>query len=187
MILRAWILLLWSVAAVAAEDFHVETARRGGAVEVRAYAVVEAQYATVWGTLTDYDAFAAFIPGMRSSRVIERKGATWVVEQSGETRFLVFTYPIEVTLLATALPPYALDVHLLKGNLRRLDGGYRLEPAGSGRIALRWTGLVEPKSLPPLLGELVMRSNIEAQFAGMVREIELREARRRAGSPGPRR
>ena len=185
MILRTWIFLLWSVAAVAAEDFHVETARRGGAVEVRAYAVVEAQYATVWSTLTDYDAFSAFIPGMRSSRVIERTGATWVVEQKGETRFLVFTYPIEVTLLATAMPPYALDVHLLKGNLRRLDGGYRLEPAGAGRIGLRWTGLVEPQSLPPLLGELVMRSNVEAQFAGMVREIELREARRRAASPAP--
>lgn len=183
MIPRAWILLLCSTAAVAAEDFHVETTRRGGAVEVRAYAVVEAQYATVWGTLTDYDAFAAFIPGMRSSRVIERKGASWVVEQTGETRFLVFTHPIEVTLLATAQPPYALDVRLLKGNLRRLDGGYRLQPAGPGRIGLRWSGLVEPESLPPLLGELVMRASIEAQFAGMVREIELREARRRAASP----
>jgi hypothetical protein len=116
---------------------------------------------------------------MRSSRVIERTGATWVVEQKGETRFLVFTYPIEVTLLATALPPNALDVHLLKGNLRRLDGGYRLEPAGTGRIGLRWTGLVEPESLPPLLGELVMRASIESQFAGMVREIERREAQSR--------
>jgi ribosome-associated toxin RatA of RatAB toxin-antitoxin module len=185
MILRTWIFLLWSVTAVAAEDFHVETSRRGGAVEVRAYAVVEAQYATVWSTLTDYDAFAAFIPGMSSSRVIERTGATWVVEQRGETRFLVFTYPIEVTLLATALPPYALDVRLLKGNLRRLDGGYRLESVGPGRIGLRWTGLVEPESLPPLLGELVMRASIKAQFAGMVHEIELREARRRAASPAP--
>lgn len=185
MILRTWIFLGWAATAVAAEDFHVDTTRRGSAVEVRAYAVVEAQHATVWSTLTDYEAFATFIPGMRSSRVVEHTGATWVVEQSGETRFLVFTHPIEVTLLATARSPDALDVHLVKGNLRRLDGGYRLQPAGRGRIALRWTGLVEPESLPPLLGELVMRANIEAQFAGMVREIELREARRRAASPGP--
>jgi hypothetical protein len=33
--------------------------------------------------------------------------------------------------------------------------------------------------LPPLLGELVMRATIKAQFAGMVREIERREAQRR--------
>jgi len=185
MIVRAWIFLVCSTATFAAEDFHVETTRRGSAVEVRAYAVVAAQYATVWSTLTDYDAFASFIPGMRSSRVIERKGASWTVEQTGETRFLVFTHPIEVTLLATAQPPHALDVRLLKGNLRRLDGGYRLQPAGRGRIGLLWTGLVEPESLPPLLGELVMRANIEAQFAGMVREIELRQARRDAASPAP--
>jgi ribosome-associated toxin RatA of RatAB toxin-antitoxin module len=185
MIRRAWIcgLLLGSAAAAGVEDFSVETARRGGAVEVRAYAVVAAARDTVWSTLVDYDALAGFVPGLRSSRVLERRGASWVVEQKGETRFLVFTFPIEVTLLATARPPDALDVRLLKGNLRRLDGGYRLAGAGEGRTALRWTGLVEPESLPPLLGELVIRARIEAQFAGMVREIELREARRRAGSP----
>lgn len=187
MIRQAWTcgLLLWSAAAAGVEDFSVETARRGGAVEVRAYAVVEAARDTVWSTLIDYDALASFVPGMRSSRVLEQRGASWIVEQKGETRFLVFTFPIEVTLLATARPPDALDVRLLKGNLRRLDGGYRLEGIGEGRTALRWTGLVEPEALPPLLGELVMRATIEAQFAGMVREIELREARRRAGSPPP--
>ena len=34
--------------------------------------------------------------------------------------------------------------------------------------------------MPPLLGELVMRSIIEDQFRGMVREIERRDALRRA-------
>lgn len=187
MIRQAWIcgLLLWSAAAAGVEDFSVETSRHGGAVEVRAYAIVEAAHETVWRTLVDYEALASFVPGMHSSRVLEHRGATWVVEQKGETRFFLFTFPIEVTLLATAKPPDALDVHLLRGNLRRLDGGYRLERAGDDRTVLRWTGLVEPEALPPLLGELVMRNSVEAQFAGMVREIELREVRRRAGSPRP--
>ncbi|MDH5579750.1 MAG: hypothetical protein OEZ09_14975, partial [Betaproteobacteria bacterium] len=82
----------------------------------------------------------------------------------------------EVTVLATARPPYALDVRLLTGNLKRLDGGYRVEEMQGGKIALRWIGVVEPESLPPLLGELVMRANFKSQFAGMVREIERREA-----------
>lgn len=182
MLLRALILALWTAAASAAEGLSVETTRRGPAVEVKAYALIEAEYATVWGTLTDFDRLSEFVPGLRSSRVLERRGDTWVVEQRGETRFLVFTYPIEVTLLATSRPPHAIDVRLLQGNLRRLDGGYQVQSAPGGKIALRWIGLVEPESLPPLLGELVMRANIESQFAGMVREIERREALRR-GAP----
>lgn len=179
MLLRALLLALWTATAGGADGLSVETTRRGTAVEVRAYALIKAEHGTVWSTLTDYDHLSEFVPGMRSSRVLERRGNTWVVEQRGETRFLFFAHPVEVTVLATARPPYALDVRLLKGNLRRLDGGYRMEPAPGGRIVLRWIGLVEPQSLPPLLGELVMRASIESQFAGMVREIERREARSR--------
>ena len=51
----------------------------------------------VWQTLTDYGRLAEFIPGMRSSRVVERHGAVAVVEQAGEAGFLFFTFPIEVT------------------------------------------------------------------------------------------
>jgi hypothetical protein len=46
-------------------------------------------------------------------------------------------------------------------------------------VLLTWTGTVEAESMPPLLGEMVMRSNIEDQFRGMVREIERRDALRR--------
>ena len=176
MMFRALLLLGWAAAAAAAEGVSVETTRRGSAVEVRAYAVVEAMHATVWETVTDYERLAQFVPGMRSSRIVARRDGDLVVEQRGETRFLAFTYPVEVTLLASARPPDAVEVHLLHGSLKRLDGTYRLEPAGAGRIALRWTGLIEPVALPPLLGELVMRATIASQFTGMVHEIERREA-----------
>jgi ribosome-associated toxin RatA of RatAB toxin-antitoxin module len=176
---RAILLVVWAAGAGAAEDFSVETTRRGTAVEVSAYAVIEADYAIVWGTLTDYDRLAEFVPGMRASRIVRRSSADLIVEQRGESRFLFFVVPIEVTVRATARPPHAIDVRLLKGSLKRLEGGYRIEPAGAGRIALRWQGLVEPESLPPLLGELLMRSSIRDQFGGMVREIERREAVRR--------
>jgi ribosome-associated toxin RatA of RatAB toxin-antitoxin module len=176
MILRAALLLAWAAAASAAEGLAVETTRRGTAVEVRAYALVEAMHATVWGTLTDYDRLAQFVPGMRSSRIVDHRNGDLVVEQRGETRFLFFAYPVNVVLLASARPPDVIEVHLLSGSLKRLDGNYRVEQASAGRIALRWTGLIEPEALPPLLGELVMRATIEAQFTGMVREIERREA-----------
>jgi len=173
-------------AARAADDVAVESRRREDALEVVCRAIVEAPSDIVWQTLTDYDRLAEFIPGMRSSRVLERRGAAAVVEQSGEAGLLFLSFPIEVTLVSTERPPYALEVRMLKGNLKRLDGAYRIEPQGRGRVLLVWNGIVEALSMPPLLGEFVMRSNIEDQFRGMVREIERRAAlqRRPEGAGG---
>jgi carbon monoxide dehydrogenase subunit G len=175
------VLLLSSApAARAADDVSMEATRRGAALEVVCRAMLDAPLDLVWQTLTDYDRLADFIPGMRRSRLVERRGAVAVVDQLGEAGFLFLTFPIEVTLASTERPPYDLEVNMLKGNLKRLDGAYRIEPQGGGRILLTWNGIVEAQSMPPLLGELVMRLNIEDQFRGMVREIERREALRRA-------
>jgi ribosome-associated toxin RatA of RatAB toxin-antitoxin module len=176
-------LLLLCGSARAAEDISVEATRRDDALEVVCRVSLDAPLELVWQTLTDYGRLAEFIPGMRRSRVVERRGAVTVVEQSGEAGFLFFTFPIEVTLASTERPPHALDVSLLKGNLKRLEGGYRIAPQPGGRILLTWTGLVEALAMPPLIGRLVMRGNIEDQFRGMVLEIERRDALRRAALP----
>lgn len=171
---------LCGLAANAAEEVVVEAQRRADAVEVRCRATVNAPLDLVWRTLTDYDRLATFIPGMRSSRILERHGATTIVEQSGEARFLFLSYPIEVTVASTERAPREIHVQLLKGNLRTLEGSYRVEQLADGRVALAWHGLIAPDAyLPPLVGEMLMRANIGDQFLGMVREIERREALRR--------
>jgi carbon monoxide dehydrogenase subunit G len=170
-----------------AEDISVEARRRDEALEVVCRVMLDAPLDLVWRTLTDYDRLAQFIPGMRRSRVLERRGAVVVVEQLGDAGFLFLTFPIEVTLASTERPPHSLEVSMLTGNLKRLDGAYRIEPQAGGRLLLSWSGIVEAMSMPPLLGELVMRSNIEDQFRGMVREIERRDALRREREKEPRR
>jgi carbon monoxide dehydrogenase subunit G len=172
-------LLFCAGAARAADDVSVEATRRDEALEVVCRATLDVPLELIWQTLTDYDRLAEFIPGMRRSRLIERHGAMAVVEQSGDAGFLFLRFPLDVTLASTERPPHVLEVKLLKGDLKRLDGTYRMEPQADGRILLTWNGIVEALSMPPLLGELVMRSNIADQFRGMVREIERRDALRR--------
>ena len=180
--LACWVFAFGSVAAHAAEDLTVEAQRKGAYVEVRARATIDAPLSVIWGTLTDYERLPEFIPGLKKSRVIRRNGLTTIVEQSGEARFLVFSFPIDVTLEAVENPPTTLRVRSLSGTLRYLDGGYEVEPQSDGpKFVLRWVGTISPDvSLPPLFGEIVMRISIEDQFTGMVREIERREESRRA-------
>jgi len=165
--------------AQAAENFSIDASAEDGAVAIRIKALVRAHYPVIWGTLTDYDQLPQFIPGMRSSRAIERRGPIVVVEQKGVAEVLIFSYPIEVTLESTEQPPSAIGVRVLKGNLKRLDGGYRLEKvAGSEKaFMLAWNGVIEPDfSLPSLLSVPLMRSTLQRHFLAMVAEIERREA-----------
>ena len=171
--------LLAAAGAARAGEVTVEATRRDEALEVVCRATLAAPPELVWQTLTDYDRLAEFIPGMQRSRVIDRRGAVAIVEQSGEARFLFIAVPIEVTLSTEERPPYEIEARMLKGNLRRLHGVYRIEPRPGGRVQLSWSGVVEALSMPPLLGEILMRSNIEDQFRGMVLEIERRDAARR--------
>ena len=144
-------------------------------------ATLRAPLDVVWSTLTDYNQLPKFIPGMLRSRLLEYRGRAAIVEQLGEARFLFLSFPIDVTVASVEYPPHAIDVHVLKGNLRRLDGGYRIEPRADGTLKLHWRGLIEPdEPLPPLIGEFVMRLNVASQFFGMVSEIE-----RRAALAGP--
>ena len=171
--------------ARAAGEIAVESTRRDDALEIVCRVMLEAPPELIWQTLTDYNRLAEFIPGMRRSRVVSQDGAVTVIEQSGEARFLFVSYPIEITIASTERPPYAIDANLLKGNLKRLEGAYRITPQAGGGALVTWIGVVEAESMPPLIGELLMRSNIEAQFRGMAREIDRRDALRRERGAKP--
>jgi carbon monoxide dehydrogenase subunit G len=180
--LACCLVALGSMEAYAADDFSVEAIRKGEFIEIRAQATIDAPLSLIWTTLTDYERLPEFIPGLKKSKVTSRRGSTVVVEQSGEARFLIFSFPIEVTLESLERPPSSIQVRALAGNFRHFEGAYHVstEPGGA-RSVLRWTGSIIPDvAVPPLIGEVVMRIRIEDQFSGMVQEIERRESARRA-------
>ncbi|MEI6720024.1 MAG: SRPBCC family protein [Betaproteobacteria bacterium] len=187
--LACWLFPLVAATARAAEDLSVEAARKGAFVEVKARATIDAPLSVIWTALTDYEKLPEFVPGLKKSRVASRNGSTVVVEQSGEARFLMFSFPVDVVLEAVEKPQSSIRVRALSGTLRYLEGGYDVEAEpDSGKFILRWVGTIAPDvSLPPLFGEVVMRMSIEDQFTGMVREIDRREALRRAGDKDARR
>src|SRR5262245_59808100 len=123
----ALICLLAAGEARGADNIFVDARRRDDSLEVTCRALLEAPLEVIWRTLTDYDRLHEFIPGMRSSRVVSRSAGVAVVEQAGEARFLFFTFPIEVTVSSTERPPYGIEAALVRGNLKRLEGAYRIE------------------------------------------------------------
>lgn len=175
------IAMLGALRATAQEAAVVDVLaeRNGDLIDVRALAVVRASLAVVWGTLTDYERLPEFIPGIETSRIIDRQGATITVAQTGQARFLFLTLPIDVTLLSTERPPNVVEVRRIAGSVRHLQGRYEAQQLPDRRVRLRWIGSVSPQTdLPPLIGTTLARLSIQEQFQGMVREIESRAGRR---------
>jgi ribosome-associated toxin RatA of RatAB toxin-antitoxin module len=167
----------------AAAEIDIQTSHLGDVVSVRAQATIAAPLEVVWGTLTDYERLHEFVPGIKKSTVIARNGGTAIVQQSGEARFFLARVPIEVTLESTEVPPN-IEVRRIAGTLKQLQGRYETQvmEGTPTRVQLRWIGSIEPEnSLPPLIGEALMRRSIKQQFAGMVGEIERRELARHQG------
>jgi ribosome-associated toxin RatA of RatAB toxin-antitoxin module len=180
-LLKLWFLLLTLPApTLAAEPAQIEiaTSHKADVVDIKVQAVVAASPQIIWATLTDYERLPEFVPGLKSSKVIERKGAITTVKQSGVAQFLFFKIPIEVTVESKEAWPI-LEARRIAGTVRQLQGRYEMVISpDSPTVRLIWTGVIEPEnSLPPLIGESLMRRSIREQFTGMVREIERRASR----------
>jgi len=179
-----WLLglaLAQAVAAGAADAFAVIAEPRGSAVAVDVCATITAPHAVIWSTMTDYGHMSDFVPGMQSSKVTERRGSTAIVEQRGEAGFLIFSYGIDVTVASTEHYPESIEIRVLRGNLKRLDGRYQIDRGDKeGTWVIRWVGLIEPSlSLPQFLNVRLIRGSIIDQFRGLVDEIERRDVVRR--------
>jgi len=181
----AFVLLaaVYAAPGSAADDVSIDAERRGDTIEIRARALIAAPAALVWQVLTDYERLPGFIPGLAKSVIRERQGNRLVVEQTGEARFLLFSFPIEVRYEVVESPPSAISSRAIGGNLRRMNGRYVLQPApagaagGEGAVLLRYDGEMEPSfDVPSFIGLVAVRSMVEQQFTAMVAEIERRAA-----------
>jgi carbon monoxide dehydrogenase subunit G len=165
-----------AVAAAGADDMQVMVQRHGPSFRVQAAATVAATLDTVWQVLTDYDHLPEFIPGLTSSVTRLRSGHRALVEQTGEARFLFFSFPIEVRLDVSESPGESISSRGVGGNLKRMSGRYDMERSGDN-ILVRYRGELEPDfALPRFIGSLAVRSMVEEQFTAMVAEIERRAA-----------
>lgn len=168
--------LLVAFAPVHAADVTVRVERKGEALLVEASAGFAGTLPGAWQVLTDYGRLADFIPDVSASRVIARDGNQVLLEQKGEARFLFWSRPIDVRLAVTEHPHGLIVSRAVSGNFREMQGTYRLE-AAQERVLLRYSGRLVPDFfVPPLIGTLVLKRNVETAFRALVVEIEQRQA-----------
>ena len=169
------------IAAAAAEAADVTVEKESGVFYVSASVQALAPANTCYSVLTDFDHLAEFVPGMRSSRVVSQPGEMLRIEQVGVTGPALFGLTVRTTLGLSLAPPGPgregrIDFSSLGGNLRQMHGAWQVRDDKAGcRIDYRAT--IEPDfPVPPLIGTLVMRLQIEGQLDAIAREVAKRHA-----------
>jgi ribosome-associated toxin RatA of RatAB toxin-antitoxin module len=159
-------------AAAFAATITVDSERRGDAIHIRASAVLNADTVTAWQELTDYGRYPEFIPDLRTSRVVARRGATVTVEQSGDAALWLFKWPLDITFEINELPPNGLRSQAVAGSLRALASSYTLTTVASG-VRLDYDGDIAPGF--EFFGDfeqIAVRQNAARQFQALADEIE---------------
>lgn len=167
--------------AACAATIAVESRRVGDVVHIHADAWLNADPATAWRVLTDYERYVEFIPDLRSSRIVARTGPKVTVAQSGDAVWL-FRWPLDITFEIVEQPPDRLHSRAVAGSLRALESRYALTAVDYG-TRLDYDGDVDAGfALFERIEQAAVERNVARQFQALADEIE-RQAARGTASP----
>ena len=81
-----------------------------------------------WQVLTDYENFAEFLPGVKSSELIESNGDRKVFEQINNIKTFVFSIESRVQVATVESYPEQIAFKAVDGDLETMNGTWKLEP-----------------------------------------------------------
>ena len=160
--------------ALADEGTRTEVSRSGSVVQVRSTIEAAAPGELCYAVLADFDRLAEFIPGMQSSTVVSPPGEPLLLRQVGQATVGFIEYAFDVTLAVTQDPPKRISFSSVAGNLKQMQGSW-LVGGDTFRCHIEYRADIEPAFwVPPVVGPLLMRRQVEQQIEGLVAEIERR-------------
>jgi ribosome-associated toxin RatA of RatAB toxin-antitoxin module len=154
---------------------EIKVEQNGDEFVLYAQSEVDADRATIWSTLSDYDHLNRFIPGMSSSHIVSRRGADVVVEQKGSVGFGPFRRRFTVLLAVREELNQSISASGIGGDFRYFESRYEIVPLGPQRLRIIYQATFLPDSaLPPILGLSAIRFMIATQFNALLAEIQRR-------------
>jgi hypothetical protein len=161
----------------------VDVDRSGDTVLIEAHARLRADLATSWDVLTDYARYPAFIPGVRTSRVVSRQGASATVEQASDGLWPLAA-PMHVVYAVTEAAPSRVESRIVAGCECELDSTYSLAHAGDA-VTLAYAGrLTLHGGLLAAVERAAASRAVVREFRALADEIE-RRAQARDADPHP--
>lgn len=164
-----------------AETLETTVTRDGRVLLVRATLAADAPATICYAVLADFDRLEEFVPGLRTSEVVSGPGEPIVLHQVGEASAAFFRVTLDVTLAVRVHPPERIEFERVEGNLRQMRGGWTVA-GNTHHCDIGYRADIEPAFwVPPLIGPMLMRNQVEKQLEGVMQEVR----RRAASAPAP--
>lgn len=171
-LLGAAAMLLLATAAWAEAQVKASVGLDG--VRIEASMPVRADARTLWGTLTDYDNLARFIPDMLFSRVVSAPNRPILVEQKAEAGLFAFVMPDHIILKMEEYPLGLIRFRSVSGKVISMSGEWRIVGTGNP-VRLTYSARVFPLvPPPPLVSDFFVEDEVRKRFEAVVREAERR-------------
>lgn len=168
------VLLSLVFGAGTAAGADTDVVRLDSTIQVRATIKAAASIDLCFAVLTDFDRLAEFIPGMVSSRIVSPPGEPLRLRQAGRTRLAFSEHAFDVTLAVELDAPREITFRRVAGSLQRMQGRW-LIAGDAAHCTIDYQADIEPGLwVPPLIGPLLMRSQVASQVEGLKSEIERR-------------
>lgn len=169
-----------------AAQIAVQVVQRDEGVLIEASAMLRADARTAWSVLTDYDGYERFIPGVKSSRVLGRRGAHVTVRQFTEAALWLFRKPMTITYDIIEDAPHGLTSRVVAGCDCTLESAYVLVPGQDG-VRLAYTGRFSAAAdLRGAIETTAGEQQIARHLQALADEIERRSEQSARTAPGVR-
>lgn len=137
--------------------------------------IVNSSADTSWKVLTDYNNFYHFLPNVISSHLLKSQGNQKVFEQVYKIQAFVFNQTTRLRISATEIYPKQIDFKLVEGDLKGLQGSWKIEPISAKQVRILHQVNVEPGSTPSrTLFYNVYESSLKNTLEAIKKESERR-------------
>jgi hypothetical protein len=180
----AALLAALAVAAAGAAESQpasVTVRQEGGIYRVAASFVTPQSSAAAHDVLTDYEAIPRFMPDVRSSRIVERRAASIVVEQEAVARVLFFSKRIHLVLEVHAEPGLIRFRDRCGQSFTSYEGVWTLSDR-DGHALVTYELQARPAFDVP---EFLLTRLLERDADRMIRRLQAEIAARAAAAPRP--
>ena len=147
--------------------------------------LVKATPATAWQVLTDYNNFYRFLPNVVSSKLVQNNRDRKVFEQIQIFRVFALTKKARVRIAVKETYPKQIAFSLVEGDLKSLQGSWRIEPvspypgAPSNQVLIVHQVNADPGAIAARgVFYSVYKNTLENTMVALKKEVERRSLKR---------
>ena len=153
------------------DNTRVKVQKNGETVIIDLSVTVPATARETWDVLVDFDHMTQILHNLEVSKILEKNGDQWKIEQKGKTSHGGFTFSFETVKLITLKPYESMQSHLVSGTLKKHESLTTLSPDGDGTRITYHAESISGVWVPPLLGTSVVEGEVRKQYQDLVGEI----------------